>query len=210
MAVLISDEDYKEYRILQHNAIFQQKLISIKELQNLKNDIDAPIRKLVAMFALLGCEPMWSCCGFDYDGQPMHKTHEYGDVYIILKNSLRVIEILEVLLNEKVIKVSKREMLADDDQWRTWASGNLVFLQSDFDFFHVESNYPWRDHNCVHFSELSIIKIDELEQELLRLFSNKFMDTVILKDTNYLRKQRLYNWQYPVLDDWVITKEDIL
>ena len=81
MSVLISDEDYKEYRTLQHNALFQQKLESVRGMKNLRDDIDVPIRKLVAMFALLGCTPLWSCCGFDYDGQPMHKTHEYGNIY---------------------------------------------------------------------------------------------------------------------------------
>lgn len=210
MSVLISDEDYNEYRILQHNALFQQKLESVRGMKNLKDDIDTPIRKLVAMFALLGCETRWSCCGFDYDGQPMHKTHEYGDSFIRLVDSKRALEVMATLINFNAIKLTKEGELLNTDEWTVWRKANEIYLRTDFDYFHRQSDYPWAGHSCIHFSELAVIKIYDLEQAMLKLFSSEFLSGAILQDTNYKSKNILNNWQYPALEDWIITKEDIL
>lgn len=210
MPVIISDEDYKEYRVLQHNALFQQKLDSVRGMKNLKDDIDVPIRKLVAMFALLGCEPQWSCCGFDYDGQPMHKTHEYGDVYIALTNSERTLQVMATLINYKIIKLVRVEEPITTNDWYVWRNAQLIIMRSDFDYFQTQSNYPWTMHSCIHFSELATIQIYRLEQAILKLFNLEFLESEVLQDTNHQQKKHLYNWQYPTLEDWVVTKEDIL
>jgi hypothetical protein len=210
MPVLISDEDYNEYRILQHNALFQQKLESVRGMKNLKDDIDIPVRNLVAMFALLGCKPLWSCCGFDYDRQPMHKTHEYGDTYIVLTVSKRTLEVIATLINHDVLKLCKQDELLNTDDWIVWRAGNKLLLRCDFDYVTNKTQYPWSMKSCIHYYEYAVIKIQDLERAILKLFGDKFADTAILYDTNNEIKQHLYNWQYPILENWIITKEDII
>ena len=207
MPVLISDEDYKEYRILQNNSIFQQKLDSVRGMKNLKYDIDLPIRRLVAMFALLGCEPIWSCCGFDYDGQPMHKSHEYGAVYIVLnknEQTKRVIENL-VMLNW----VRPKDPDNGTSRWVCWQNDFWLYLQSDFDYEWGKTQYPWSLKSCLHYCEIGVIQINNLERVLENNFRNDFTDTVILHDSNKRQKERVSNWQYPLLEDWIITKNEI-
>ena len=205
MPVTISDKDYEEYRILQHNAIFQEKLRSIKETKSLEYDIDIPIRKLVAMFALLGCEPLWSCCGFDYYGQPMHKTHEYGDSFIVFKNIDRAREII-LTLESKGLIVGRG---SETNKWEVWSINDVIYLRTDFDYFHTQSKYPWTMKSCIHYSELALIKINELENALFYFFGEEFVEEVTLSDSNKIQKRTLKNWQYPILEDWIIKKEYI-
>lgn len=211
MPVLISDENYNEYRILQHNAVFQQKLDSIRATKNLKDDIDTPIRKLVAMFALLGCEPIWSCCGFDYEGQPMHKTHEYGNLYIRLTLNDCTIRVINKLHSEKIIKqllFNITEIACAD--WVVWGDANFVQLDCDFDYWISEQGYPWSFSSCIHYYEYGVIKIYQMEEIVKRLFVDDFADEVTLKDSNKAQQTLIKNWQYPALEDWIITKEDII
>lgn len=207
MSILISNDDYKEYRVLQNNAIFQQKLNSVRGMNNVKNDIDEPIRTLIAMFALLGCEPIWSCCGFDYEGQPMHKTHEYGSTYIVIGNNTKSQEIIKSLLFTGYLA----NQHSKSDKWETWMKArSQICLQTDFDYFHTKTKYPWATRSCIHFSELALIKIGFLERVLLHDFGSNFADNVILSDGNKEQKKHLRNWQYPILEDWIIKKEEVL
>jgi hypothetical protein len=203
MSVLISDVNYKEYMILQHNAIFQEKMDSVNNTKNLKDDIDAPIRNVVGMLALLGCEPMWSCCGFDYDGQPMHKTHEYGDTFVALRSNHITKALIDALKEDKIVF----DVTYDTDRWETWETNGIVYLRSDFDYVHEKTNYPWSKYNCIHYPELAVFRIRELEKFLLRL-KDYFMKSITLSDTNDIYKKRDYNWQYPVLEPWIIKRED--
>src|SRR3990167_575278 len=68
---------YKRERILK----------SVKSITRLEDDIDEPLKTCVMALALLGCEPVWSCCGFDYAGQPIHKSHEHGRCGIRLRDN---------------------------------------------------------------------------------------------------------------------------
>lgn len=206
MPVTISDEDYKEYMTLQHNVIFQQKLDSIRGLKYLKEDIDIPMRRLVAMFALLDCEPLWSCCGFDYDGQPIHKTHEYGNTYIALKDTQRTRSVMKILYAGKWIQ----KLNNDTDKWEVWMNRGILYLRSDFDYFHRRDKYPWSMNNCIHFPELAVIKIQEIEKLILSYFEDEFKEMAIVSDTNRNHKIRVRNWQYPALEDWTVTLSDIL
>lgn len=206
MSVLISDENYAEYMTLQHNAIHQQKLDSAKGMINLKNDIDVPMRKLVAMFALLDCSPLWSCCGFDYDGQPMHKTHEYGDTYIMFHDTPRTKAILKILSAGKWVDGFRE----DTSKWISWQNKNIIYLRSDFDYEHGKIGYPWSLNHCIHYPELSVLRIKELQDLLFLYFADEFMDIAVLRDTNRSQKWHVSNWQYPALEDWIITKEEML
>jgi len=209
MSVLISDENYKEYMTLQHNALFQQKMDSVRAQTNLKNDIDNPIRNLVAMFALLGCKPLYSCCGFDYDGQPMHKTHEYGSTYIRLSANKSTADTLKKLSEREIIERTLVWDVKDisSDKWIVWATPKFAQLMCDFDYETSKMGYPWAFSSCIHFYEYGVIRINYLESAVKRLFISEFADEIVLKDTNKLQPGA---WQYPVLEDWIIKKEEIL
>lgn len=211
MAVIISDKDYKEYLTLQHNSIFQQKLDSVRSLKSLKEDIDIPIRTLVATFALLGCEPLWSCCGFDYDGQPLHKTHEYGNAFIFFRETNQTQKIVDSLIEHKVVQNKEKGSGMDSktNDWITYTFERRIHLASNFDYYQKKSDYPWSKNSCIHYPELAIIQINGLGWHVCKLFSNELLDTVTLHDTNKRYKDNLVDWQYPVLEDWIIHKEDV-
>lgn len=212
MPVLISDENYTEYMTLQHNALFQQKMDSVRAQKNLKNDIDKPIRNLVAMFALLGCKPLYSCCGFDYDGQPMHKTHEYGDTYIRLSPTKQTSKTLQKLADNEVIERAVVCSVEDisSDKWCVWVTPHFAQLISDFDYQISKEGYPWASSSCIHFYEHAVINIFYLEKAMKRLFVDEFANEAVLADTNKTQNLCVDNWQYPILEDWVIKKEELL
>ena len=204
MSVTISDQDYKEYQIMLHNVVRQHKLDSVRGLNNLKDDIDIPIRNIIVMLALLGCEPMWSCCGFDYDGQPIHKTHEYGGIYIMLRDTTQANKIVFELMDKGVVF----ERNDKTDKWTTWKFQGAIYLKSNFNYFHKKTEYPWTMTSCLHYPELAMFKIKELE-DILYSARESFNFEATISDTNIRYKDRFPNWQYPVLEDWIITLDDV-
>lgn len=205
MPVTISDDEYKEYMILRQTDLYQKKIASAKAQDTLENDIDLPIRRLVAMFALLGCDVRWSCCGFDYEGQPLHKSHEYGNLYLVFETNERLKTILNWLINQGVVTNTTKETI----QWSTWEVKNFTYLCSDFDFDWNRISYPWSMTNSIHYSELAAISINILEKFLYALREN-FADNAVLIDTNQRQKERVANWQYPILKPWIILKEYVI
>ncbi|MHA2092277.1 MAG: hypothetical protein ACW98K_15620 [Candidatus Kariarchaeaceae archaeon] len=203
----ITEDEYDEWQQLRQNALIQSKFDSVKQLKSLKEDIDVPVRKLVAMFALLGCEPLFSCCGFDYDGQPLHKTHEYGCVYFQLKDNYRTVQILHELVEAKIVYDHDEET----SKWQRWKIKDTWFLRSAFTREHDKIDYPWvSDRTCIHYSEIAVLRIDLLEKTLLNGI-NRFADVVVLSDTNgvYKDEQKISHWQYPGLEPWIIRKDEI-
>jgi hypothetical protein len=174
-------------------------------MNKLEYDIDIPMKCLIAMFTLLGCETRWCCCGFDYESQPMHKTHEYGNVFIIFHSTKRIKEIINALIIKEIV-VNRG---SKTDKWEYWEMGDAIYLRSDFDYYHEESKYPWSIKSCIHYPELSLIKIDELEKALVINFKGEFADEATLSDANKISKSIMKNWQYPILEDWIIKKSDI-
>lgn len=203
----ITEDEYDEWQQLRQNALIQSKFDSVRGLKSVKDDIDVPVRRLVAMFALLGCEPLFSCCGFDYDGQPMHKTHEYGCVYFILTDNNRTIQILHELKEAKIV----HELEEETSKWQGWKANNAWFLRSAFTREHDKIEYPWvADRTCIHYSEVGVLRIDILEKVLLKA-KNSFADEAVLEDTNdaYKNERKISHWQYPTLEPWMITLDDV-
>ena len=203
----ISDEEYEQFQILKQNAESQANFDSVRETKYLENDIDTPIRKLVAMFALLGCEPQFSCCGFDYDGQPLHKTHEYGCVYFILDDNSETEEVIQILMDRNIV-------VEDDgktDKWTTWKNAGGVILRTAFTKKHDSMDYPWvAKRTCIHYSEVAALNISVLERAL-RSLSDWFAPVVTLYDTNteYRNRRKVSEWQYPGLEPWTIYLDDL-
>jgi len=206
MPVIISDNEYEELQILRNYYIREINKSSILSMRKLENDIDLPIKTIVGMFALLGCQPRFSCCGFDYDGQPIHKTHEYGNAYVMLQNNENTKRIINYFLEHKFII----DTIEKTSKWRTWTvdQDNVVFMALAFDWEDSKRNYPWTNKNCIHYAEKGVIGLYYL-RKILYTLNELFLDDTIIKDTNSGYKKVGY-WQYPILDDWKVNKSELL
>ena len=207
MAVTISDTEYKQYQSFLNNYKFSKKINSVKETKFLEYDIDEPIRNIIAMFALLRCKPLFSCCGFNYQGQPMHKTHRFGSVYIQLEYDDNIKKVICALYDE--LKCNSSE-----DGWLAGFTPNTVpvpkiYLQASFEKSWIlkDSNQDWNKQDCIHYPEWGVFKIKELEQALWAM-NDDFSDKVILTDGNHKYKEEWRHWQYPALEQWTIKKND--
>jgi len=201
---IISNDIYEEYQQLKQNVIAQNNFDSVKSLNSLQDDIDAPMRLIVAMLALLGCEPLFSCCGFDYDGQPLHKTHEYGCAYIQMRSNTWSNSVLATLENSKII----HKLTSKSPNWEWWKIKNIFYLRSAFTLEHDKVKYPWvSSRTCIHYSEVGVLNINRLEKALWGL-RGYFADTVEIVDTNYSYRNdsTIRSWQYPSLDPWIVTR----
>ena len=184
---IISNEDYELFMNLKSKAQNIYTMSSAKDIKNLEDDIDLPIKRCVAMLALLGCEPTFSCCGFDYDGQPIHKSHQKGFPYIRIKK------------NDISNPLAKLDLKGD---WRFRDMGNEWALE-----LTTFMNPHWRNPSCIHYSEECVIGINYLDDMLSKL-SPSFRQKVVLEDTNLSHASRLKFWQYPPKNPWTILKDD--
>lgn len=189
----ITKEEYEEYQQLKRWAKREKVFASARSIEKLEDDIDTPIKKCVAMLALLGCEPLYSCCGFDYTNQPFHKSHQYGRPYIILKPNEHT---LQVFYNLSIRK----------SRWigHTGADNRICFLE-----LMAGMNPHWRKEECIHFAEECVSEIYWLEN-FLRGARECMVDSIVLEDTNFNVKNAIENWQYPPKKPWAIRKEEIL
>ena len=204
---IIKNEEYDEYQQLKEKVLIQSKFDSVRNTKYLKDDIDVPMRSVIVMLALLGCEPFFSCCGFDYDGQPLHKTHEYGCSYIIMNKNERSEVLIKFLEDSGFIIKEDNEAT----KWVWWEYENGIFLRSAFTREHKKIKYPWVDSKtCIHYCEVAVLNINALEKFLWRL-RGSFLDGVIIDDTNrvYKHDRNIHNWQYPVLEPWAVTIDDV-
>lgn len=186
----ITKEQYEEYVNLKRWAKREEVFKSAKDIKNLEDDIDEPIKLCVAMLALLGCEPVYCCCGFDYDGQPYHKAHQYGRPYIKMRANSHSVGFLAI---------SQKKL----GMW--YASGNNAFVDLQV---MADMNPHWRKEECIHFAEECVISINRLEKILWSL-KNSMKDIAILLDTNATASKQMRAWQYPPKKSWEIKKSHI-
>lgn len=185
----ISDKDYEEYLTLKKWDEKQKIRESVTRISKLEDDIDAPIKKCVACLALLGCEPLYSCCGFDYEGQPYHKSHQYGRPYIVLTVKPLTLQILQELSSRKTFWQAGR------GNYAKWTNLELI----------CGMNPHWRRDECIHFYEESLVGIIQLQNLLMSAYP-KMLDEITLVDTNFKAKIQSKHWQYPPKESWHIQK----
>lgn len=190
---IISNTEYELFQSLKEKADGIYNLSSAKKIKRLEDDIDEPIKRCVAMLALLQCEPKFSCCGFDYDGQPIHKSHQYGNPYITChKNKF----------SEHILK-----LVSENNMWKIKKRGSEIILEEIIT--DKNGNPYWRSSSCIHFSEECVIAIACLERTLIQL-KEYFSDSVSLFDTNVHNKRATKFWQYPPKESWTINKLDYI
>lgn len=191
----ISDQDYQEYLLLKKKYGQDAILESIRDTP-LEDDIDVPIKNCLMAFALLGCEPSWSCCGFDYFGQPIHKFHQYGRCYFVLRHVMRSLAVLHQAYVDQVPYLG---------QWQFYIRN--TGLDWHLDFKNVIPQ--WDDTQSIHYSEQAVVYTEYLERFLLGQSIN-FSDTATIEDTNASYHEIYSNWQYPTKESWTFTKEDLM
>lgn len=186
----ITKDEYEEYKMLKSWAERQRVYQSAKDIKLLEEDIDAPIRKSVAMIALLRCTPTFSCCGFDYEGQPIHKSHQYREPYIKMKDDM-----MSTILNLNL------GLLLSRYGWRFRTYGPEVILE-----FVSYMNPHWSDPKSIHTSEECVIGVANLEMVLAKQHKD-FMDAAIIYDTNEKHRGILQFWRYPPKRLWEVRKD---
>jgi hypothetical protein len=191
---LITKEQENEYKLLKNWAKREGVYESAREISNLEDDIDKPIKKCVAMVALLGLKPIYSCCGFDYSGQPFHKSHQYGEPYIMLS-----------VESEKY----RSTLFNDLQQWvfkKSPANKDISFLTITIN--DSNGNPYWRNKNCIHFPEECVFAISYLEKYIFQ-YNSLFLDEIVVNDTNNNAKKSYKYWQYPPKKSWVVSKSEL-
>jgi len=196
---LITKSQQNEYEALKKRYSMDMKRESILRL-SLEEDIDAPVKSCVMGLAILGCDPRWSCCGFDYHGQPIHKNHDYGSVYFGL------------VYNDSTKKYLSRFFESPDwmfpKTWQVTLSKNdgvpMVWLSNQF----VRKEL-WDGQDSIHYSELAATRIRYLEYSLLSVSGDMAQDTILV-DENSRYNRRFKFWQYPPKCPWSFTKDQFL
>lgn len=189
----ITDKQFDEYKLLKKWAKKQKVWESADSITSLKDDIDLPIRKSVAMLSLLGFSPLFSCCGFDYKGQPFHKSHQYGEPYIMVS--------LDKYSSKWIGEEKSRDFI---NPWKIkkFVRGSLLIVLKDGKF-----NPHWRKKDCIHFSEECVLCISTLERTLLTL-KDSFANEALILDTNQnYSKNGVRHWQYPPKEPWLVRKD---
>ena len=201
----ISDEEYAEFELLRERGRFEAVRASVLSVETLEEDVDEPLRLCVAMLALLGCEPMWSCCGFDYFGQPLHKSHQYGLCGIVMRDNEN-----SRCAAEEIPNIPYREYFRGhlwQMKFSTHYGNSLFHLTTRLD---GEVGNVWPNRNCIHFSEPAVIAIGLLEEHLMSRVLSEGSERITLRDSNGAWRDRFPAWQYPERAAWHITKTGIV
>jgi len=200
----ITLEEYREYQDLKRNVTLRLNHESARSL-SLEDDIDTPLKKCVMALALLGCKPMWSCCGYDYPDQPMHKSHLYYGVSWVVLSDNEYTRQLEWILRDCPPPYQDRY----GNRWNIYPWGHPHYgkykygLMSDW-----TRNNSWPDPRSIHFYEPGALAISILENWLMGL-SDLFVGEVEICDTNAMMKNEFPHWQYPTKENWLVRKSDL-
>lgn len=169
-----------------------QETRPIQSPLTLVNHIDAPILKSVIGLALLGFQPVFSCCGFDYKGAEVPKSHLTNKPYVYLKYGVGCMN--------RLVDIA------------TSAGWGMSFLGKQFVDFHGygwSGPHPWNNPTSPHRSETCVLAIKALN-DTLGQFKPYFSSSVVLRDGNALYKldKGIKYWQYEPVADMTFTPAD--
>lgn len=161
----------------------------------LEHHIDAPIKNCIMGLNLLGLTTKWSCCGFDYQGQPSFKSHVHGRPHV-------VVDYCNGKLLDRLVYIAMRSgwklelsQVSCTNAWQLSSQSSL-------------NQGSWARTDSAHFHEGPNTKIKSLEHALMSLW--EYMnDLVVLRDQNHVMETIYEHWQYKGLDDWEIKKVDL-
>ena len=189
---IIKSSEYQEYQDLKNWAKKEKVWKSAQDTTELEDDIDLPIKYCVGAATLLGWQPSFSCCGFDYQGQPYHKYHQYDRPYLTL-----------------AMNPITKPLVEGDFRYRGWVAKALSMNRIALEFI-TDMNPSWRTRDCIHSAEECAIECADLKMFFMAQEPN-FQDKMTLHDTNSNYKPNGVSfWQYPPKTPWVVTKDGLL
>ena len=158
----------------------------------LKDHIDDPIKKTVVGLSLLGFKTHMSCCGFNYKGSQVKKSHMTGKAYVYL-DTKQIFESPD--LKEKLCDLSMRSA------WKVDVLGNEYV-----DFYGPEwpKGEPWGAKDTVHFYEKPLLNISALNKAI-KIWEPSFQDYAYIRDGNHKYKELTTYWQYEPAERWFVT-----
>lgn len=164
------------------------------QLNKLEYHIDDPIKKCVVGMALLGFTPIFSCCGFNYIGERIAKSHILEKPYIYIHKTKMDDKLKSLLID-----------ICCDSSWNISMAGNEYI---DFHGWKWNNNHPWSVKGCLHKPEMPVLALSSLEKVLEKL-KDKFHTITEIKDGNEFYKidLKLKHWQYPACQPWEVTPE---
>ncbi len=167
-------------------------------MNKLEDHIDTPIKKCVVGLALLGLRPLFSCCGFSYEGEIVQKTHMNNKAYVYLD------------LNDTV-DIKYKSILLDVAKESSWLIRFIGPNCPIIDFTHADiwaSDHPWKNEGSVHKYETPCLAINTLEKVLTsKRILMKDVHNIIDGNKIYKTEHKIKYWQYPSCEDWLVTKE---
>jgi hypothetical protein len=170
-------------------------------MSNLAEMVDVPMREPVALLSLLGCQTIWSCCGYHYRDEPEGKSHMIGASQILLTANAHAFTHLCELM--------------DNELWVAWPKWKIQLDKKPFQppmltlgfCFPVTKNDDWFNPQSAHYHEGPACAIQHLTNAL-RDMEHHMADEVIIVDSNAAAKGAIENWDFPASDDWVVRKSD--
>lgn len=157
----------------------------------LEDHIDEPIKKCVVGMALLGFTPVFSCCGFHYNGEKIRKDHFLHKPYIYLDYPKMGDSLKSILID-----------ICFKTHWKINISSNCI----DFHGWQWDKEHPWSAEGCLHKPEMNVISLNNLEK-VLEDYKKNFMENAVIRDGNDVWKKdlKLKWWQYEPSEPWEVT-----
>jgi hypothetical protein len=132
-----------------------------------------------------------SCCGFDYKGSQVKKSHLTGKPYLYLE--------AESLFASPKLK----EILCDICLRSDWKFDNLRGGYVDFYSQEWPKGHPWSSKDEVHFYERAVLNIYNLN-EALKVWKDSFREYAYIRDGNHKYKSLSTYWQYEPAETWFV------
>lgn len=176
-------------------------------MDSVRDYIDAPIRRAVALMNLFGFQTTYSCCGFNYENQNdvMIKDHVLGSTYIRF--------IADEKTYPKLLKLLNCPIFASQRAWicniRLANGCNKVEASIYCNFNTSDNNSIWSKGDSPYFHERINCVIKILEDHLLT-FRDEFIEVVDIHDYNKTIIEDYPYWQQTPKGVWNITKQYIL
>jgi hypothetical protein len=159
----------------------------------LKDHIDDPIKKTVVGLSLLGFKTHMSCCGFEYKGSQVKKSHLTGKAYVYL-DAEQVFASPE--LKERLCDLSLRS------KWKFEALSGGKYI--DFYGEKWPETHPWVSKDAVHSYENAVLNIWTLNKAI-EVWEDYFKDYAYIRDGNHKYKELTTYWQYEPAEPWYVT-----
>ena len=177
---------------------WQQMIKSRDSVLSLEDDVDVPMKKILVMLSLMGVKTYFSCCGFNYNGQPRHKDHVYGNWQVLMMADAVSIEITRFLV-DSLKDAGFRPYI----EWKGFAT-SLTWLHG------LTGVIPgWNKAESPHNSEVGVMFTKRVEDVLMNYLRDMKEVAVVFDFNDYMIKQ-YPNWQYPAKLPWTVSKQKLM